>query len=71
MHPRKWSRCELPPGSCALTSAFRVAADSWEAASGACCSEAETKDHEAAENPLLLVCCVVIPIPSRESVGDR
>lgn len=56
----------LPRGNQALTSAFRVAMGSWEAASGACWSEVETKDQEAALNPVPCSFVVVIPIPSRE-----
>jgi hypothetical protein len=52
VHPRKCSRCVVPPGSHALTSAFRAAADSWKAVPGACWSEVETKDLEAALKPL-------------------
>lgn len=52
VHPRKWSRCEVPRGSQALTSVFRIAVDSWKAVGGACCSEVKTKDAEAASNLL-------------------
>lgn len=52
VHPQNCGRCVVPPGSHALTSDLCAAVDSWKAVPGACWSVVETKDLEAALNPL-------------------